>query len=427
MSDLFEITADRLAAGGAGVGRRDGKVMFIDGAYPGDHVKARITKEKKNWAKAQVVEILDPSTDRVGPPCPHANECGGCPWMGLSYETQLDWKRTIAKETIERIGGIEIDIEPVIPSPKNLGYRSRVRLALTSGDRPRLGYRKKGSHDIAPINACPVADESVNATIKSLGEIVADHPEQAALIDEVLIESGTSNNSKTRVTIYVKPNFPDGFEEEIFAGLSNVSSVIKEQAGRLVVTGDPVLDVSSPDGAKYTLSPGSFCQINMAQNEALVKIVAEAANLGEGKRGLDLYCGAGNYTIPLAKAGAAMTGVDSVRGNVNDAETNAAKNGVITAAFLTEEARKALQKMRENKELFDTVILNPPRAGAPGLAGDICSVASERIVYVSCDPASFARDAKSFGEHGFSLSEITLLDLFPHTPHIESVALFLKK
>jgi 23S rRNA (uracil1939-C5)-methyltransferase len=400
----------------------EGKVVFVEGGYPGDQVTARIVQEKKRFILAHVSKIDDPSEHRVEASCPHVTLCGGCPWMGLSYDQQLFWKREMIQEAIKRIGGAEVTVDPVIAGKIQNGYRHRVRLAVAAGNPPRLGYRSRGARDVIGIDQCAVADEKINTVIAQINAWFAADPDVARPIYQIAIECDTKT---TRLTIHTKRNAPAPKPSAIVTAIAGVAGVaVMGEEGEITVAGDTNLAIDTAGQITLSTGPGAFAQSNGGMNRRLAELVMEQIPVTPGVKILDLFCGAGNYALPLAAAGATVVGGDRSQAAIDAAIASASNNAIGGATFVVADAIEFAALLAKSNEIFDVAIVNPPRTGAPGIASSFATLVKKKIVYVSCDPATFARDTAALIESGFTLNRITPVDLFPHTPHVELVATF---
>ncbi len=420
---LINVTIDRLAFGGAGVGRLDsGKVVFVKGGYPGDRALVRIGKEKKSHAEATLVKLVEPSENRREPACAIASECGGCPWMGLNYETQLEWKRTIAKDVLSRIGKTETDVKPVAPCPDEFGYRSRIRLKVISdGGQARIGYYRPASHNLVPVEKCFIATDQINIAIAGLNMFFKERAGIAGKIKEIEIESA---GAFVRLGIYATAPLGDVEAEKIMEACVSVKGLMVFHGKNRYEYGETSLDIPSINGETLQSGAGAFFQVNAPMNLTLTQKVMAFSGLGPDKMGLDLFCGIGNFTLPLARTGAGMTGIDSSERAIQFAQINRAEWNVINAHFTSADAVYGAGQLKDSGIKFDTVILDPPRGGARDLIPVIAGLAKQRIVYVSCDPPALARDTALLAQSGFKISSVEPVDMFPQTSHLEMVCLF---
>lgn len=415
---VVEVTVDRLAWGGDGVGRVDGKVVFIAGAAPGDRLLASIVPGRRSWSRGEIVEILHPGPGRTAPPCPLAGNCGGCQWLHVTADTQRAEKAAVLRETLRRIGGLEAPpASEMAPSPRDLGYRHRARLHCDlRGGNVRLGFYRSGSRRIAPLEKCPILTPSLNAVTGLLLRVLRESWKPEALRTADLASDFDD------VTVRLSLEGPKG----LLVPPRPVGRLLRGQADEqgidLILPGmkdRPLAMTGDDDGPRAMRS--SFTQVNLHLN---VRLVAEVAALAAGGKVLDLFCGAGNFSIPLARSGAEVLGVDSSGPAVASAVANARRAGAGRTTFRRGQAERILNEMRGAGRPFDTVVVNPPRRGCREAVPGIIALSPARVVVVSCDPATFARDAAAIVAGGYELAHLRIFDLFPQTYHFETVALF---
>jgi 23S rRNA (uracil1939-C5)-methyltransferase len=370
---------DSLAAGGDGVGRApDGRVVFVPLCAPGDRVRVRLEESRARFARGRVLELLEPGPSRTEPGCPAFGRCGGCAWQHVDYGAQLAAKQRIASDALARIGGLALP-EPlgVLPSPRPYGYRLRARLRVEGG---LVGYRERGSHALCAVSQCPILLPELE---RRLAELAASPPAQG------------------------------GEWELACAGGRTRAAPLAERGSAPALA----LEVA---GERVGFSPGVFAQANALLLEPLVARVREAA--GAGRLALELFAGSGLFTLPLARRFARVVAVESQRAAVRDLRANLAAAGlrhVEVVARRVEDAGPALAGLAP-----EVVLLDPPRAGLPRGAVDLLArLAPARIAYLSCDPATLARDLRRLLGRGYRLRHAEGFDLFPQTPHIEVLAL----
>ena len=437
MPAAVTLTIEKPVHGALGLGRLpDGRVVLAAGALPGETVLADITREQRGLALAEAREILRPSPDRVAPPCPHYADCGGCDLQHASHPAQLRMKTAIARECLTRAGVLPPedteDPTPTIPSPEPFGYRLRLRLHVDADGRP--GFHARRSHRVVPARRCLLAAEGVNAAL----EKIAAHAPLRGFLAERVRELTIARCPETgRVALI------------LHGGKSLAALNLKERgrAAALLAEAGPadwtltdrglVLQRRAADppllrqrftraGRDYTLAwpAGSFFQAHARLNEELVDRVVAAARRDAPDRALDLFCGAGNFSIPLALAGTAVLGVEIDRAAALQARRNAARNGLNEerARFLAADVAAELARRRGQGERRACVLLDPPRQGLGRAAAPLADMAPERVVSVSCDPATHARDLRLLQDRGYRLVRFTVADMFPQTHHIEAVA-----
>ncbi|HNR35668.1 MAG TPA: TRAM domain-containing protein [Candidatus Hydrogenedentes bacterium] len=362
-----EIAINGLAAGGDGVGRHEGQVCFVPYGVPGDIARVRITRQTKSALWAEIREIVSPSPDRVEPACPYFGRCGGCCWQPIAYPVQEGWKRRMVAETLRRIGKVEAEVEWAAEPASPFGYRTRARFHAQG---KAFGFLASGSHTVVDIENCPVCHDRLNAALARLRE----QPEKADV--EVTVN-------------------PEGDETLVWTRCRALRSAFPE-ASSFLLDGVPIVN-------------GCFSQASLILNRLLRRIVDE--NIGQPSSLLDLYCGNGNLSLHHAR-------LSRVVGMDRDPRATRAASKLAPGAYQTggEEAfRKALRKT------WDVVLLDPPRTGAKAIMESLGKAPAGAIVYVSCDPATLARDLGMLAAHGWKPVRITAMDLFPHTSHVETV------
>ncbi|HAD04231.1 MAG: 23S rRNA (uracil-5-)-methyltransferase RumA [Desulfuromonadales bacterium GWC2_61_20] len=419
-----ELIIDRLAFGGNGVGRLDGKAIFVPFTAPGDRVRCRIVKDKGRWAEAELVELLSPAAQRVTPPCPVFGRCGGCQWQHLPYAEQAAAKEAIFREQLVRHADAPAEaLLPVVQAPAPFAYRSRVQFKChhtPSGFV--LGFYRRGSHYVEDIVACPLVPDALNELLPGLRAAIA----ATSVADRVpQIDLSIDDAGARRAVVHVLP----GAEQIIAAALEPVARpaglALFLQIGRketlLPVCGAAELTITCDEPPlRLAYGPGGFAQVNLAQNRSLVAAAMAAAQLQGGERVLDLYCGMGNFSLPLARRCREVVGVEDYAPSIAQATRNAAANGLANVRFLVRPATGALTQLAAAAP-FDVVFLDPPRAGAYELCREFLAIRPPRIVYVSCDPATLARDLKPLLHNGYRLVSSQSFDFFPQTHHIESL------
>ena len=384
-----------VAHGGHCVARLDGQVVFVRHALPGERVRIEVTGRDKRFLRADAVEVLDAAPGRVEPPCALAGICGGCDFQHVSPTTQRELLTSVVREQLSRLAGLTWDGEVEAVSPDDLGWRTRVQWAVTRDGRP--GLRKHRSHDVVPVDHCPIAapglpdvtgqtwdDPSVEAIVSSTG--------QRLLVTDASIEDDT--------------------EADVVGVVAN-DGTLRGGLGHLT---ERVHDTD------FRISGSGFWQVHPAAATTLVDAVLEAAEVRPGDRVLDLYAGAGLFTVFLADAtgpGGSVVSVEADPGGHRDAQTNTQSRPNVELVRATTEA--ALRR-REAGERADVVVLDPPRTGAKKAVADIAALGARRVVYVACDPAALARDLATFADHGYALAGLRGFALFPMTHHVECVA-----
>jgi len=378
---------EELAAGGDGVGHApDGRTVFVPFTAPGDRVRVRITDLRSSYSRGVVEELLESGSDRVDPVCAVFGSCGGCAWQHVDYAAQLEAKRRIASAALQRIGGISLpgDAElPITPSESPYRYRTRSRVLAAAG---KVGYRRRRSHALAATRRCPILVEELEVRLSEL----ADDPPSA-----------------------------DG-EWELLAGRSPDLDEPATRVARLPAVGGSRLWLSIGED-RIGVSPGVFVQSNGGLLEALSRAVEKAA--GTGRRAFDLFCGAGFFTLGLARGFDEVLAVESNLVAAGDLEVNLREAAVDNVRVLASSVEAAMDEVEVARLHPDVIVVDPPRSGlGEGVAERIADFEPDRIVYLSCDPATLARDLSVFNHRGYRLVSAECFDLFPQTPHVEMLA-----
>lgn len=430
--DIEPVQVTGLAAGGDGIGRlSDGRVVFIDGGVPGDRVELADLVFKKRLARARIGKLIERSAQRVEPRCAHFGSCGGCLWQHVDYEAQLDAKRGIVRDALERIGGFALahDVE-ITGSPDPYGYRARARLVESGG---RVGYRARRSHSIQEIEECPILVPAARSALADLDRSIrSTSPERVASDSpksvrrrrapvEWIISAGTSGSVTTR-----KAGRHAGRKSKRRNHDAAARSATKpddEKAGGRGIPRSVTLEVL---GERLRAGSESFIQGNALLWDALAEEVRRQCTAGSDTsspvRFIELYAGIGFLTLPLARAGAVGVAIESDRSALADLAANLASSGL---AKQVEVLRGRVEERGDLAARFaaaDVLLTDPPRTGLDAKVRDmIAAVGPRRLVYVSCDPATLARDLRVFREAGYALESVRALDLFPQTPHVEVV------
>ena len=426
---------------GSGVGKYDGMAIFVPLTAVDDTVKVKILKVKKSYAFGKLLEIITPSPDRITPDCPAFNQCGGCAFRHISYEAELKLKENKVYEAIKRIGGIDLTPMPIIFAGNSDRYRNKAQLPVASGGK--AGFFAFHSHRIIPIDDCKLQPEEFRSIIKLCEEWIKKHnisiyseENGKGLLRHIYLRKAEKTDEIMVVLIINGNDVP--FIEELVSNLQNLlgdslkslqlninkknTNVILGEECKVIFGDTYITDILCD--VKVRLSPLSFYQVNRNMAEKLYRKAAEYAN-PKDKNLLDLYCGAGTIGLSMASISKSVIGVEIIPEAIKDAEFNAQINGIKNTRFICGDAAEAAEKLAEENIKTDIVIVDPPRKGcSPELIETISKTfAPERVVYVSCDPATLARDIKIFNKSGYKLVEYTPCDLFPRTSHVETVAL----
>jgi 23S rRNA (uracil1939-C5)-methyltransferase len=434
--DVLELTVDSLAHGGNGVARHDGYVVFVAGAVPGDRVRATVGKAKKAYAEARAIEIVEPSPDRVPARADHP----GAPWQVLPYERQLAVKAAQVREALERIGHLEgFELEPIVPAVEQWRYRNKLEYSFGTGPDGELvcGFHAPGRWDqIVPMTDCLLASERSNAVrdevlewCRAQGLGAWDRRDQVGFLRNLVIREGR-RTGELQVRLVTSPGTLDADSLADAVKCDGLFWTRQEQLGETVQGGETTLISGGPQlreqlgGLDFLISPEAFFQTNTEMAEQLYGIAAEFAQLRGHERVFDLYCGIGTIGLSLAARAREVVGVEIVEPAVADAIENARINDIVNARFYAGDIRLAMRELVETVGRPDVAVVDPPRAGlSQKVVRRIIEAQPARIVYVSCNPTTLAPNAAQMVEAGYRLVRVRPVDMFPQTPHIESVAL----
>ena len=421
---------DKLAFGGEGFGHLDGKACFVPFTAPGDLASIRIVQEKSSYCRGELEQIIEPSAERVMPPCPVFGVCGGCDWQFLPYDRQLWWKGEIFAELLWRNARLGRDvILPIVPAPEQYGYRARIQLKVRYAKGAiQMGFYRSGSHYVVNIpDHCPLAHSAINKALPEIRQMLEalSEPDKIPQVDLVTGEDG-----RTVATVHYIGSRHDDLRRtirDVFQAVANVHGILV-QSGRKN-TLEPVCGSQSlvygvaaeREEVSLTFSAGGFSQVNYAVNRLLVALTLEETDPGGRQNILDLYCGNGNFSIPLARKCGAVLGIEDNSGSVRDALRNASHYGLHSAEFRQGDAVEAVQRLIAQRRHFDLIILDPPRVGAQGLMKLLPELRPATLIYVSCDPATLARDLSILQKNGYLVTKTRPVDMFPQTYHMESI------
>jgi len=431
--ELLDLEVESLAYGGKGIARRNGYVVFVAGALPGDRVRAEVTKAKRGYAEASTQEIVRPSPDRVPASCDHGGEpCPGAPWQSLPYEQQLDHKRSQVRDALVRLGGVEgFDLEQMEPAVERWRYRNKLEYSFGEPDGELvLGFHARGRWDLV-IDAedCRLASERNNSRRNELrqwarasGLPAYDRRSKDGVLRNLVIREGrrTGQLQSRLVTSPAEIPRPPVDLHTIVEGPGDGTD------GLTGVLGAEYLE-EELCGLRFRISHGAFFQTNTEMAERLYGIAAEMAGLSGRERVFDLFCGIGTLGLSLASTAGEVWGVELVPEAIVDAEENARRNGIENARFRSGDARKEIRPLLEEAGRPDLVVVDPPRAGlSKKVVRRLVECDAPRIVYVSCNPTTLAPNAAQLAEAGYRVRRVKPVDMFPQTPHIECVALLEK-
>ncbi len=438
---IIEITG--LTHEALGVGRVDGRVVFVPETIPGDQIKTRLVHLKERLGYGELVDILSPSVDRRSPSCPHAKNCGGCQLQHMDYQGQLSWKREQVVDAMRRIGKLDVEVLPVLGMDEPYHYRNKAQLPLgTRQSELVMGFFQKGSHDIVDLQTCEIQHPLITKLALALKRIVPDlgiepydEVNHTGVLRHAVIRASFSEETLMLVLVTRTRNLLA--QEQLITGLAQevpelisiahnvnprVTNVILGSETK-IIWGEPYL-MDSIGHLRCAISPGSFFQVNPSQTKVLYDLVRVGMELKGTETILDLYCGAGTIGLYLASEAREVIGVETFVGAVEDARHNAKLNGISGAQFHVGKAEELLPSLVQRHKRIDGVIVDPPRKGCDrSLLETLVTTRVPRICYVSCNPSTLARDLSYLADQGYKVGAIQPVDMFPWTRHVECVVL----
>ena len=429
-------------AEGMGVARLDGRVVFIPGTIRGEDWEVQLLKVNKGVAWGKGTRLISPSPVRQEPDCPYSGRCGGCQYRHMSYEEELAAKGQRVRDALERVGGVHLELPPVLGAESPLRYRNKVQFPVSRGKCGlSIGFYRPRSHDVVDTEDCllqPEADTALRLAFKGWMEdfqIPAyDECTGRGLIRHLYIRTNRAGEALCCVVANGKELPHTGeLSGALRAAVPKLAGLVLNVNLRdtNVILGDAYRTLWGRDwleeelcGLTFRLSVPSFFQINRDQTERLYQLALEFAGLTGEETVLDLYCGIGTITLCLAKRAGRVIGAEIVPAAIRDAKENAARNHIENAEFFCGDAAETAARLEAEGLRPDVITVDPPRKGlAPEVIGSIAAMGPERVVYVSCDPATLGRDVKRFGELGYRAVRACAVDMFPATRHVESVVL----
>jgi 23S rRNA (uracil1939-C5)-methyltransferase len=444
LNQELELEVESLAYGGNGVARLNGFVVFVRRGLPGDRVRARVTKVKRNHAEALATEVVVGGPNRVDAPCDHYPACGGCRFQDLAYEAQIAAKHDQVRDALQRIGGLrELPLEPIVPAEEVFHYRNKLEYSFTQTPAgPALGFHKAGRWDeVLEIERCWLTTDLGNAIRNAVRDWArAEHLEpydqehQTGYLRHLVVREGR-NTGQALVMLVTAPG--ERFERDEFIDVLRRFPEVRSIHWAVNDTPAEVTNLPSTLlwgeeaieeellGLRFRIRPNAFLQTNTRMAERLYTLAREAAALTGDETVYDLYCGTGTIGLTLARDALTVWGVEVSEESVACAIENAELNGIANAAFYAGEVGGSVEELAERAGLPDVVVVDPPRAGLSGKAvRRIGRLEPKRVVYVSCNPTTLAGNVKELGrDWGLELQRVTPVDMFPHTPHVEAVAL----
>lgn len=442
-NDKIELTIDALTSEGSGVGRYNGLAVFVRGTVAGDKIVAHIIKRSKNYAIGIIDKILVPSSERIETDCPYSKKCGGCSFRHLTYEEELRYKKSRVQDALERIGHLNIEVDGIIGAEELNGYRNKAQYPVSISDNELYaGFYAYKSHRIIPCADCKLQPPEFEKGLEAFAqwvkrENVTSYDEQTGrgLLRHIYFRKGFATGEIMACAVINSNKIPNpellvSLLRENISTLKSVAVNINREKTNVILSNNTKIiwgEETIRDcllGKTFLISPNSFYQVNHDQCEKLYKKAKEFAGLTGNETLLDLYCGVGTIGLTMADSVKQLVGIEIVPQAIENARQNAELNGIKNADFICADAQKGAQILKKQGIKPDVIILDPPRKGCDKtLLDTITQMKPDRIVYVSCDSATLARDLEILASKGFETKKVTAVDMFPRTPHVEAVAL----
>lgn len=431
---------------GHGVGKIEGYTVFVDGVVVGERVRIKLIKANKTYGYGKVLEIVDASPDRVSNVCNVGRRCGGCTVGHVRYSAQLGYKMNLVRESMRRIGGVDTVVDNIIGAKDPFWYRNKAQFPVRNVDgKICMGFYARNSHSVVPCSECKIQHPKINEVKNVVEKFLQDNNVEAyneedgtGVVRHVIVRIGENTGDVMVVivsTVYDVPHVRELLNvlRDKVEGLRSVVVNVNKRDTNVILGDEDVIIWGSGyiednvEGMRFRISPRSFYQVNTKQMEVLYAKVLEYAELKGNETVVDLYCGIGSITLMLARGARYVYGVEVVEAAVENARANACANGVNNVEFVQGKAEDVVPKMYDHGMRADVVVVDPPRKGCDGVLIDtIVNMSPQRIVYVSCNPATLARDVSILRKEGYLVDRITPVDMFPMTMHVETVCLLSK-
>jgi 23S rRNA (uracil1939-C5)-methyltransferase len=430
--DTTEYTADitGLSHEGRGISYVNEKTTFIFNALEGEEVRFKYTKKRNQICEGSSTEIIKPSKDRIKPRCPNFSICGGCSLQHMSPEFQRDLKLTTVLDLLKNQSVTPKSILPILTGPE-WGYRRKARIGakfLAKKDSVLLGFRERNSSFIAHMDECHVLDERIGMKIKTLKEFIYNLESRSTIPQ---LEIATTDDEVAIIIRHMEPLSDSDLEKIKQLALEHKFKIYLQPKGldsiELFVGTTPELYYTIPEfNLKFEFLPFQFTQVNETINRKMLSQAMELLDIQENESVLDLFCGIGNFTLAAAKQAQHITGVEADKLAIEQAQKNAALNNISNCEFYVGNLFEDCHELPWARRQYDKLLLDPPRSGAENILSLVPTWKPKKIVYVSCNPATFARDAATLQAQGYTLQEFGTMDMFPHTQHTEVMGLFIK-
>ena len=418
--DSITLDIDTLSYGPYGIARHSGKAVMVPHTAPGDQIAARIVESKQRYDIGEITRLIALSPLRQTPPCPYFTACGGCSWQHLRYEAQLRAKQQSVADALQRIGKLaDFELKPIVPASNEYHYRRRIRLQVAANNV--LGFFGTASHQLVEIRSCLIADERLNHALELLRDWIR---RLRTAVEYVEIVAG--DQPAEVVAVIGAVTSLASADESICDGLTRETETIRG----LILSGEnwrrtwgqTAITIALGADSSLMVDADVFTQVNAAANRQMLQALLGAAQFNRSDRVLELYCGAGNFTLPIAQQAQEVIGVDGDRSAIRHGKLNAQKNDLTNIRWTCAPVPKAVAEFRRRREEFTKTVLDPPRAGAKEIVASLPDLNASRIVYVSCNPTTLARDLAELAKRGYRLQMVQAFDFFPQTFHVETLA-----
>lgn len=437
--EKYEILINNVSHQGEGIGRVENFAVFVPGAIKGEKIEVKITEIRKNFARGELEKIILPSLNRVKPPCPVFNLCGGCHLQHINYKKQLEMKKEIVENVLSRIGNQNIDVMPIIGMEIPWRYRNKGHFHLArENENITLGFYQSKSHDLVPVSRCLLFSQNINSLIKYLEKeltrqkiTIYNHKTDKGNFRGIVLRESKYTGEIMIIFItreerwYLDENFLNNLIIAFPQVVSLCQNINKNPKMALfgkdfrILKGKTFIE-DHIDSFKFKISPSSFFQVNVLQTEILYKKILEYANLSGKETVIDSYSGTGTISIYLAGKAKKVYGLELQKGAVRDAWANGELNNLSNLKFFSGKAESWLYKWIQRGEKAEVIVIDPPRRGCSReVLKNIIKIKPEQILYVSCDMPTLARDIKYITQNGYNIEEVQPIDMFPHTSHIE--------